>query len=118
MGGRRCCNSQTFEWEKIMTKFKFAAILAAGAAFALSPAYAQLPFQPKHADEGIQLLNIQAGSGADQFGFKSGDVIVEQDGKPINGHSAVGYIMNIKKGDKAVFKVKRGDQYIELTSAK
>ena len=113
-----------FHWREIMNKSKFAAILVAGAALALSPAHvaaqatakpvsfgAQL--QPK--PEGVEITALLPGRTAAAVGLKVGDILIEVGGKPVSQEVFQAYMQQAKPGDQVSFKAKRGDAVLELT---
>ena len=117
-----------------MNNVKFAAILAAGAALALSPAYAaaqgaapdaaqgaakhvslgiQFSGNPEDTEaEVVQMLPDRTGAA---IGFKVGDILIEAGGKPVSREVLMAYMKQVKVGDQLSFKVKRGGQVVELT---
>jgi C-terminal processing protease CtpA/Prc len=107
-----------------MNKLKFAAVVAAGAAFALSPTYvaAQAPATPvnmgiqlqPHA-EGAEVANLTPDGTAAGMGLKVGDVITQVDGKPISREVVQEHAQRVKVGDQISFKVKRAGAVMDLT---
>lgn len=107
-----------------MKKFKFAAILAAGAALALSPAYvaAQAGAQTFHMGiqaqahaDGALISNVDPRGTAAAMDLKVGDIVLELDGKPISPQVAQEHTQRTKVGDRVSMKVKREGAIIELT---
>jgi hypothetical protein len=108
---------------KIMNPFKFAAVVAAGAAFVLSPAQLAAQAAPKPISMGIRLAGtpdraevaalLPDRTGA-ALGFKVGDVLIEAGGKPVSREVLEEYMDGKNAGDELVFKVKRGEAVIEL----
>jgi C-terminal processing protease CtpA/Prc len=107
-----------------MKKLKFAAILAAGAALALSPTHvaaqaaakpasfgAQIQLKP----EGPEIAALLPDRTAAAIGLKVGDILVEAGGKPISQEVFVEYMKQIKEGDPVSFKVKRAGAVVDLT---
>jgi S1-C subfamily serine protease len=107
-----------------MNKFKIAAILAAGAAIALSPANVAAQSAPpfimgfglKQNAEGAEVAFIGPGSTAAALGLKIGDIITELDGKPISPEVANAHAQKTKLGDEVKVKVKRDGAIVELTA--
>lgn len=107
-----------------MNKLTFAAILAAVAAIALSPAHVAAQAASEPVRLGVQLLVTAEGpevvemlpdrTGA-ALGLKVGDILIEAGGKPISQEVLMDYLNEKKTGDQLSFKVKRGDAVIELT---
>lgn len=107
-----------------MNKLKFAAILAAGAALALSPAHVAAQAPAKPASLGVQIADNPEGpeitallpdrTGA-AIGFKVGDILLEAGGKPISPEVLQDYVKQIKEGDQVSFKVKRAGATVDLT---
>ncbi len=106
-----------------MNKSKFAAILAAGAALALSPAHLGAQAAPKPVSLGVQLTGSAEGAevtallpdrtGA-ALGLKVGDILVEAGGKPISREVLQEYMKQLKEGDEVSFKVKRAGELLDL----
>ncbi len=105
---------------------KFAAILAAGAALALSPAYVAAQGAAKPVSLGIQFSGNPEGTEAEvvrmlpdrtgaAIGFKVGDILIEAGGKPVSREVLMAYMKEKKDGDQLSFKVKRAGAVIELT---
>jgi S1-C subfamily serine protease len=99
-----------------MNKLKFTAILAAGAALALSPAYvaaqAGPPIQLKQHPEGAEVVIVNEPAAA--LGLKVGDVVLEVGGKPISPPVLNEYMQSKKEGDPVSFKVKRAGTVVEV----
>lgn len=107
-----------------MNKFKFTAILAAGAALALSPAYAaaqagaqafHMGIQAQDHPEGALISNVDPAGTAAAMGLKVGDVVIELDGKPISQQVVQEHTQRTKVGDQISMKVKREGATVELT---
>lgn len=101
-----------------MNKIKFAAILAAGAALALSPAYVaaqEPPVQFKLVAEGAEVANIVDEGPAAALGLKLGDIVVEVGGKPFTAEVLMDYMQSKKAGDPVSFKVKRAGAVVDVT---
>ena len=109
-----------------MIKLKFAAILAAGVALALSPAHVAAQATAKPVSLGIQFSGNPEGTEAEvvkmlpdrtgaAMGFKVGDILIEAGGKPVSREVLMAYMKEKKEGDELSFKVKRGGAVIELT---
>ncbi len=107
-----------------MNKLKFAAILAAGAALALSPAHLAAQAAPKPVSLGVQLTGNAEGAevtallpdrtGA-ALGLKIGDILIEAGGKPISQEVLQEYMKQLKEGDEVSLKVKRAGAVLDLT---
>jgi len=107
-----------------MNKLKFAAILAAGAALALSPTHVAAQATATPVNMGIQLkahaegAEVAAmspdGTGA-AMGLKVGDIVMEVDGKPISREVVQEHAQRTKVGDRISFKVKRAGAIVEMT---
>ena len=107
-----------------MIKFKFAAILAAGAALALSSAHVAAQAAAQQVNMGIQLRAhaegaevagvSPEGTGA-AMGLKVGDIVTEVDGKPISREVVQEHAQKTKVGDQINFKVKRAGAIIDLS---
>jgi Peptidase family M28/PDZ domain len=66
--------------------------------------------------KGLRVDGVTENKPAFNAGVKQGDIIVEMDGKPINGMSDYMKELGLhKKGDTIKAKVKRGNEIIELT---
>lgn len=109
-----------------MNQLKFAAILAAAAAFALSSAHVAAQAAAKPVSLGIQFSGNPEGTEAEvtamlpdrtgaAIGFKVGDIVIEAGGKPISREVLMAYMKEKKEGDQLSFKVKRSGAVIELT---
>lgn len=109
-----------------MSKFKVAAILAAGAALGLSPAHVAAQAAAKPVSLGIQFSGNPDGTEAEviqmlpdrtgaAIGFKVGDILIEAGGKPISREVLQEYMKQVKEGDQLRFKVKRAGAIVELT---
>jgi S1-C subfamily serine protease len=62
-----------------------------------------------------QIGTVQKSSSAEKAGLKSGDVIVEVEGKPVVNMAQVQHILGAKyEGDKIALKYKRGNEIIEI----
>jgi S1-C subfamily serine protease len=98
-----------------MNKLKFASILAAGAALALSPAYVAAQGGPplKQHPEGAEVMSA-AGPIAG-LGLQVGDIVLEVGGKPISPQVLQEYMSSKKEGDPVSFKVKRAGAIVEVT---
>ncbi len=106
-----------------MIKFNLAAVLAAGAVLALSPAHVAAQAAAKPVSLGIAFAPTAEGAEVVQMlpdrtgaaiGFKVGDVLIEAGGKPISQEVLMEYMKQLKDGDQVSFKVKRGDAVVEL----
>lgn len=107
-----------------MTRFKFALLLAAGAALALSPAHLAAQAAAKPVSLGLQIQVKPDGpeivamlpdrTGA-AIGFKLGDILLEAGGKPISQEVLQDYVKQVKEGDQVSFKVKRAGEVLDLT---
>lgn len=107
-----------------MNTWRFAAILAAGAALALSPTYAGAKAAAKAASLGVQFSGTPEGAevtamlpdrGGAAIGFKIGDLLIEAGGQPISQEVLQAYMKEKKEGDRLSFKVKRAGAVVELT---
>jgi C-terminal processing protease CtpA/Prc len=108
-----------------MNKLNFAAILAAGAALALSPAHVaaqaakpvslgvQMDVTPEA--EGPEVVAMLPDRTAAAVGFKIGDILLEAGGKPISREVLEEYMKQLKEGDQVSFKVKRAGAVVDLT---
>ncbi len=110
-----------------MNKLKTALICAAGAALALSPAQAAAQPAAKPINMGLKLEHVTEGGreggkitamlpgriGA-VLGFKIGDILIEAGGRPITPAVLREYMKDKTGGDPLMFKVKRGDEVVEL----
>lgn len=99
-----------------MNKLKFVAILAAGAALALSPAHvaaqAGPPIQLKKHPEGAEVTVLVPDAAV--LGLKLGDIVLEVGGKPIDPEVLQEYMSSKKEGDPVSFKVKRAGAVIDV----
>jgi S1-C subfamily serine protease len=102
-----------------MNKLKYAAILAAGAALALSPAYVAAqggpPIQLKPHPEGAEVAIMVADGPAASLGLQVGDIVLEVGGKAISREVLQEYMQSKKQGDPVSFKVKRAGAVVEVT---
>jgi S1-C subfamily serine protease len=109
-----------------MTKLNFAAILAAGAALALSPPPAAAQGAAKPVSLGVKFSGNPEATEAEvvemlpdrtgaALGFKVGDILIEAGGKPVSRDVLMAYMKEKKEGDQLSFKVRRGGAIIELT---
>ncbi len=107
-----------------MNKLEFAAIFAAGAALALSPAHVAAQAAAKQASMGAQIKpHAEGGEVARVFpdrtaaavGLKVGDILLEAGGKPISQEVFLEYMKKMKEGDQVSFKVKRAGAVVDLT---
>lgn len=116
-----------------MNKLNFAAVLAAGVALALSPAYvaAQATEAPAPAPaagkpgllgvqimlkpEGPEIVEMLPDRTAAAIGFKVGDILLEAGGKPISQEVLQDYMKQLKVGDPVSFKVRRAGAEVVLT---
>ena len=109
-----------------MNRLSFAAILASGAALALSPADVAAQGVAKPVSLGIQFSGSPEGTEAEvvrmlpdrtgaAIGFKVGDILVEAGGKPVSREVLMAYMKEKKEGDQLSFKVRRDGAVIELT---
>jgi S1-C subfamily serine protease len=112
--------------EEDMKKLNFAAIVAAGAALALSPTPVTAQGSAKPVSLGIQFSGTPEGTEAEvvkmlpdrtgaAIGFKVGDILIEAGGKPVSREVLMAYMKDKKEGDQLNFKVRRGGAVIELT---
>jgi S1-C subfamily serine protease len=101
-----------------MSKLKFTAILAAGAALALSPAHvaaqAGPPIQLKQHAEGAEVAVMLPDGPAAVLGLKVGDIVLEVGGKAISREVLQEYMSSKKEGDPVSFKVKRAGAVIDV----
>jgi predicted metalloprotease with PDZ domain len=107
-----------------MNKLNFAAILAAGAALALSPAHVAAQAEAKPVSMGIRLKPHAEGgevavllpglTGA-AVGFEVGDILIEAGGTPVSPKVLQEYMKTVRAGDQVSFKVKRAGAVVELT---
>ena len=101
-----------------MNKLKFAAILAAGAALALSPAHVAAqggpPIQLKQHPEGAEVIILAPDGPAASLGLKVGDIVLEVGGKPISREVLGEYMRSKKEGDPVSFKVKRAGATVDV----
>jgi S1-C subfamily serine protease len=106
-----------------MIKLNLAAVLAAGAVLALSPAHVAAQAAAKPVSLGIAFAPTAEGAEVVQMlpdrtgaaiGFKVGDILIEAGGKPISQEVLMDYMKQLKDGDQVSFKVKRGDAVVEL----
>jgi S1-C subfamily serine protease len=102
-----------------MNKLRFAAILAAGAALALSPAHvaaqAGPPIQLKPHPEGAEVAIMLPDGPAAVLGLKVGDIVLEVGGKPISPQVLREYLGDKKEGDPVSFKIKRAGTVVDVT---
>jgi hypothetical protein len=64
--------------------------------------------------EGVRITSISKGSLASKLDLKVDDVIVEMDGKQVNGLADLSAILRAKSlGDDAALKLRRGDESVE-----
>lgn len=106
-----------------MKRFKFAAIIAAGAALALSPAQvsaqaaspAKIGIQLRGHPEGAEVVAVVPGGTAETMGVKVGDIVMELNGKPISPQVVQEYSQKTNVGDQVNMKVKRADAVVDLT---
>ena len=107
-----------------MNKLKFAAVLVAGAALALSPAHlaAQAAAKPvalgakiQMKPEGPEIIEMLPDATAAAVGFKVGDILLEAGGKPISQEVLLEYLKQAKEGDQVSFKARRAGAVIDLT---
>lgn len=108
-----------------MTRFKFAVLLAAGAALALSPAHVAAQEAARPVSLGVKFSGNPEGTEAEvvemlpdrtgaAIGFKVGDILIEVDGKPVSREVLMAYMKESKEGDQLSFKVRRAGAVIEL----
>ena len=101
-----------------MNKIKLAAILAAGAALALSSSYVaaqEPPLQFRLVPEGAEVATIVDEVPAAELGLKLGDIVVEVGGKPFTAEALMDYMKSKKAGDPVSFKVKRAGAVVDVT---
>ncbi len=73
-------------------------------------------FDENYNGKGAKVREVVAGSPAQKGGIQAGDIILAMDGKQVDDHKAnLELLKKKKRGDKAVFKVKRAGEEIELT---
>ena len=73
-------------------------------------------FDENYSGKGARIREVVNGSPAQRGGMQAGDIILSMDGKPVEDHKGnLELLKKKKRGDKAVFKVKRADEEIELT---
>ncbi|MCX7702761.1 MAG: PDZ domain-containing protein, partial [Planctomycetota bacterium] len=88
---------------------------AAGPAAPRTDAYMGVLFNPEPVNGGCQIQQIVQGSPADKAGLKVGDVIIEAEGKKIDGPQAMLDLLATKKpGDKLKLKLLRDGKEMEL----
>ena len=101
-----------------MKKFKFAAILAAGAALALAPAnvaaQAGPAIQLKPHAEGAEVAVMAPDGPAAALGLKVGDIVLEVGGKAISPEVLTAYMQDKKEGDEVSFRVKRAGAVLDV----
>jgi S1-C subfamily serine protease len=102
-----------------MNKLKFAALFAAGAALALSPAHvaaqAGPPIQLKEHPEGAEVAVMVPEGPAAVLGLKVRDIVLEVGGKAISREVLQEYMQSKKEGDPVSFKVKRAGAVVDVT---
>ena len=102
-----------------MNKLNLGALLAAGAALALSPApvaaQAGPPIQLKPHPEGAEVVVMAPDGPAATLSLKVGDIVLEVGGKPISPQVLQEYMQSKKEGDPVTFKVKRAGAVMEVT---
>jgi S1-C subfamily serine protease len=107
-----------------MTRFKLAALLAAGASLALPSAHAaaqsvtktiSLGVQMAVRPEGPEVVAMRPDRTAAAAGFKVGDILLEVGGKPVSQEVLQAYLKQTKEGDQVNFKVKRAGAVVELS---
>ncbi len=98
-----------------MNRFKFTALIAAGAALAL-PTYVAAqdgpPIQLKRHSEGAE-VTVLRGRALD-LGLKIGDIVMEVGGKAISPQVLQEYMEGKKEGDPVSFKVKRAGTIVDV----
>ena len=101
-----------------MNKSKFAAILALGAALALSPAHVAAqegpPIQLKQHPEGAEVSVMQSDGPAASLGLQLGDIVIEVGGTPISPEVLQEYMQSKAEGDAVSFKVKRAGSVLDV----
>jgi S1-C subfamily serine protease len=101
-----------------MNKLKFAAILAAGAALAMSPAHAAAqsgpPIQLRPHPEGAEVIVLVPDGPAAGLGLKIGDIVLEVGGKAISPQVLQEYMSSKAEGDEVRFRVKREGAVVEV----
>lgn len=113
-----------------MNKLKLAAILAAGSALALLPASAlaqaaanavsmgmKLEHVIEDGKDGGKVTALLPGHSGAAVGFKVDDILIEAGGQPITPEVFREYLKAKKAGDQLIFKVKRGEELVELKGA-
>lgn len=102
-----------------MNRLKFAAIVAAGVALALSPAHVAAqegpPIPLKQHPEGAEVTVMLSDGPAASLGLKVGDIVLEVGGKPISRGVLQEYMSSKMEGDPVSFKVKREGAVIDVT---
>ena len=107
-----------------MMRFKLAAILAAGAALALSPAPACAQAEARPVSLGVRIevqpqgpviVEILPDRTAAAMGFQVGDILLEAGGRPISPEVLRDYWEQRQVGDQVSFKVQRAGAVVELT---
>jgi len=63
----------------------------------------------------VIVLNVISGSPASTCGIKSGDIIVEVDGKTVNGVRDVLSVIGLEVGRMIEFKILREDKEMTMT---
>lgn len=82
----------------------------------IRPSYLGISFNPTMMKGGAVVKEILPDTGAAKSGLKTGDVIIEFDGKPINAHFQLLHAIGSRAaGDVVNFKVKRGAETLDFT---
>jgi len=76
----------------------------------------ELDFIPDYGDVSVVLNGVNAGSPADQAGFKAGDQVVAVGGQPVKSSEQVVQYIRGHKADSAVVDVNRNGQTLKLTA--
>ncbi len=64
---------------------------------------------------GVKVMHVVPNAPADRAGLKTNDIVYEALGRPITNHQVLqGIIQSHKVGDAVLFKVKRGEEKLEL----
>jgi S1-C subfamily serine protease len=102
-----------------MNKAKLIAVIAAGAALALSPSLVSAqegpPIRLKPHPEGAEVAVMLADGPAASLGLKVGDVVMEVGGKPISREVLQEYMSSKKEGEPVSFKVKREGAVVDVS---
>jgi serine protease Do len=81
------------------------------------PAFLGIRFDPMQMKGGARVREVLKDTGADAAGIKSDDIITEFNGETINHSFKLLHVIGrCQVGDEVKFKVKRGDDVLELTA--